>query len=88
MYRVQLEGKGVKKWKCSLTDTRTSGRFTAELRDVKFLFDSMPQVKAHRITNLSLTVKRKKEREPQGNSQQDYIKEVTIRSWLLVLKIG
>ena len=63
-----------------LTDTRTSGRFTAELRDVKFLFDSMPQVKAHRITNLSLTVKRKKEREPQGNSQQDYIKEVTIRS--------
>ena len=40
----------------------------------------MPQVKAHGITNLSLTVKRNKEREPQGNSQQDYIKEVTIRS--------
>ena len=46
-----------------LTDRRTSGRFTAELRDVKFLFDSMPQVEAHRITILSLTVKRKKRKK-------------------------
>ena len=63
-----------------LTDRRTSGRFTADLQDFKFLFDSMPQVEAHRITILSLTVKRKKERKPQGNSQQDIMKEVTIRS--------
>ena len=63
-----------------LTDRRNCGRFTADLQDFKFLFDSMPQVEAHRITILSLTVKRKKERKPQGNSQQDIMKEVTIRS--------
>ena len=40
----------------------------------------MPKVEAHRITILSLTVKLKKERKPQGNSQQDIMKEVTIRS--------
>ena len=55
----------------TLTDTGKSWHFSPRSSRLDFLFDSMPQVEAHRITILSLTVKRKKERKPQGNSQQD-----------------
>ena len=45
----------------------------------------MPQVKAQRITNLSVTVKQRKLEEPQRNSQPDYVKEVAICPWLLAI---